>query len=201
MTGERPISRWSRLKREERAVKTKRGGAALKEQETPDATQASLPPERAPKETATDGGKALPSVESLTKDSDFTAFMKPGVPEDVSQAAMRKLWKSDPVFAEIDPLNDGFGDYRNFPLITLKDTIYQVGKGIIDWAAEDEKEAAAAAAAKKSAPAAGTESEEKKTVAQTAEQAAPPMPDGGRDSPADPVGPPSGGVSKKGEST
>ena len=48
----------------------------------------------------------LPSIESLTGDSDFTPFLKKGVPTLLKRAALRKLWSTDPVLANLDGLND-----------------------------------------------------------------------------------------------
>ena len=50
--------------------------------------------------------EALPDVETLTYESDFTTFLRDGVPERLKQAALRKLWLSNPVFANLDGLND-----------------------------------------------------------------------------------------------
>ncbi len=38
---------------------------------------------------------ALPSLESLTIDSDVTAFLRPGVPTPLRQAALRRMWSLD----------------------------------------------------------------------------------------------------------
>ena len=51
----------------------------------------------------------LPAVSSLTNTSDYTVFMKDGVPEDVKIEALRKLWRSDPIFSQSDGLTD-YGD-------------------------------------------------------------------------------------------
>lgn len=48
----------------------------------------------------------LPSIESLTGESDFTPFLKKGVPTLLKRAALRKLWSTDPVLANLDGLND-----------------------------------------------------------------------------------------------
>jgi Protein of unknown function (DUF3306) len=48
----------------------------------------------------------LPDVETLTYDSDFSPFMREGVPEFLKKQALRKLWLSNPVFANLDGLND-----------------------------------------------------------------------------------------------
>jgi hypothetical protein len=53
---------------------------------------------------------ALPSVESLTFDSDFTAFMQAGVDENVRRGALRKLLR-DPRFNVMDGLDVYIDDY------------------------------------------------------------------------------------------
>lgn len=48
----------------------------------------------------------LPDIDSLDGESDFSVFMRDGVPEDLRRLALRKLWASDPVYANLDGLND-----------------------------------------------------------------------------------------------
>ena len=52
----------------------------------------------------------LPPVESLTFESDFSAFMQPKIAEDTKRAALRKLF-SDPSFNVMDGLDIYVGDY------------------------------------------------------------------------------------------
>ncbi|MEE9194622.1 MAG: DUF3306 domain-containing protein, partial [Alphaproteobacteria bacterium] len=52
---------------------------------------------------------------TLDKDSDYSVFMKEGVPEQLKKLALRKLWRSDPVFAVLDGLNDYDEDFRIIP--------------------------------------------------------------------------------------
>ena len=54
----------------------------------------------------------LPAVEDLDAASDYTGFLGQGVPEALAKAALRKLWLSDPVFANLDGLNDYDEDYN-----------------------------------------------------------------------------------------
>ncbi len=68
--------------------------------DTPDATT----PE------AHDGAAALPPIESLTQDSDFSAFMQPKVDEALKRAALKKLF-TDPHFNVMDGLDIYVGDY------------------------------------------------------------------------------------------
>jgi hypothetical protein len=66
---------------------------------TTDAAPAAMP-EAAP----------LPPVDSLTFDSDFSAFMQPKIDEETKRAALRKLF-SDPSFNAMDGLDINEGDY------------------------------------------------------------------------------------------
>jgi hypothetical protein len=54
----------------------------------------------------------LPDVDSLDAESDFTPFMREGVPEEVKNLALRKLWRTDSVFANLDGLNDYDEDFN-----------------------------------------------------------------------------------------
>jgi len=100
------LRRWSRLKSEERS-------------EPPEIVEeaALVPPaggaDTAPAETEPDEAAIadLPDIDSLDKDSDFTVFMRDGVPEALRQRALRKLWLSDPVLANLDGLNDYDDDF------------------------------------------------------------------------------------------
>lgn len=74
----------------------------------------------------------LPDPDSLTKGDDFAAFMARAVPEHLRKRALRRLWRSDPVLACVDGLNDYDDDYLtgstgNGPL----QTSYKVGKGLL----------------------------------------------------------------------
>ena len=107
MTGsdERFPGRWSRLKQEARTP------LPADEPQT-----ANLPvPEGAEppaEDTPTIAAEDLPDVESLDKDSDYTPFMQEGVPEALKKLALRALWRSDPVLANLDGLNDYDEDYK-----------------------------------------------------------------------------------------
>ena len=75
----------------------------------------------------------LPPIDELTFQSDYTVFMKKNVPEALRRAALRKLWKSDPILANLDGLNDYDEDYNLVDTaITAAQTAYKVGKGYLD---------------------------------------------------------------------
>ncbi len=108
------LARWSRLKQQSRQ---------------PTAPEADVPGEPAPELPATE----LPSIETLTAESDFTAFMQPGVPEPLRNAALQKLWRSDPVYANLDGLVEYGEDYAaDFRAATAVATVYRVLQGMPD---------------------------------------------------------------------
>jgi len=47
--------------------------------------------------------KSAIDIEGLTANSDFTIFMKQGVPCDLQTRALRKLWTTDPIFNTVSP--------------------------------------------------------------------------------------------------
>lgn len=142
--------RWARLKAEDR--RRKQGGAAPV---PPPEPRAGLPAVTAPEQAhpaapapavdETPEAPALPPVESLTRESDFTPFLKEGVPEDVKLAALRKLWRSDPAWAGPEVLDLHNLDYTLPAVPDIVRTAYQVGKGFVDAAAEQAEKAEKAA--------------------------------------------------------
>ncbi|MEQ9328968.1 MAG: DUF3306 domain-containing protein [Rhodospirillales bacterium] len=124
------LGRWSRLKQVDREAKAEQPEAAM-EEEVPAAPvpAAADDSERVTAPAEADVGE-LPDIESLTRDSDYTAFMREGVPEDLRNLALRKLWRSDPVFANLDGLNDYDEDFRMVSMAgeVMKST-WKVGSG------------------------------------------------------------------------
>ena len=75
----------------------------------------------------------LPSIDELTAESDYKVFLQKGVPAALTRAALRKLWTSDPVLANLDGLNDYDEVYNAVqPAFTLAQTGYRPGKGYAD---------------------------------------------------------------------
>lgn len=135
-TDEAFLSRWSRLKADEGA----------------DKAVAAVAPETAAPEESTEGGRlteeeivaSLPDIETLEEVSDFTPFLRDGVPELLKRQALRRLWRVNPVFAEIDGLAEYAEDYTEAAsaLAEVK-TAYKVGRGYLDRDSEDEATAEA----------------------------------------------------------
>jgi Protein of unknown function (DUF3306) len=74
----------------------------------------------------------LPVPEMMGKGDDFSGFLKSGVPEFLRRRALRVLWRSNPVLANLDGLNDYDDDFTS-PELTKKiiATGYKVGRGFL----------------------------------------------------------------------
>ncbi len=78
----------------------------------------------------------LPDLDSLTEDTDFTAFLQDGVPEALRRQALRRLWRLNPIFANLDGLNDYYEEYSLLGMVAeIFKTLYKAGKCYLD---EDE---------------------------------------------------------------
>jgi len=150
------VSRWSRLKREARKAPAEPQGDAARQSPARADTPAARP---APPDDAAAGDArgreakdtrpaapfdpaSLPDVESLTFESDYTAFLQEGVPRELRNRALQRLWRSDPVLANLDGLLEYGEDYTGIGTKkTLVRTAYRVGRGMIDRALEKEAEA------------------------------------------------------------
>ncbi len=109
----------------------------------------------------------LPDPDSLSKGDDFTAFMARAVPEHLRRRALRKLWVSNPVLANLDGLVDHGEDYTDAATVMpdMK-TAYQVGKGMMQhvMALAEQAEAAQTAEELPSEPEPVVEAVEELTV-------------------------------------
>jgi len=86
----------------------------------------------------------LPDPNALEPGDDFSVFMRPDVPEKFRKLALRRLWRSNPVLANVDGLNEYDDDYRAEALGQVVKTAYQVGKGMMAHVEEMQRQAEAA---------------------------------------------------------
>ena len=99
--------------------------------------------ERSDEDILTDLG--LPDPDSLRQGDDFTAFMTQAVPDRIRRRALRTLWRSNPVLANLDDLVDYGEDYTDSAMVTGPiRTAYSVGKGMLKHIEEMERQARAA---------------------------------------------------------
>lgn len=102
------LARWSRRKRTravdaaERVNREKDGGAVPSDDSvTPsDDVTSTFDPER------------LPPIESIGPGSDVRAFLAAGVPADLTRAALRRLWASDPKIRDFVGLSENSWDFN-----------------------------------------------------------------------------------------
>jgi hypothetical protein len=135
------LSSWSRRRAavaaEEAALKREADDAVVAEQ------QAELA-EKTDAEILKELG--LPDPDALVLGDNVKAFMVKTVPQHLRKRALRSLWRSNPVLACVDGLNDYDDDYLTGstgqgPIKTG----YQVGKGMLAHLLEMERQAAAPA--------------------------------------------------------
>jgi len=134
------LSRWS-----ERKIAAQRGEVVPEPADEVQPTQEasvepnqSLSAEGAPVD---DEMPVLPPIEELTAESDYTVFLNAKVPEALRRAALRKLWTSDPVLANLDGLNDYDHDYNVIDtVISAAQSAYRAGRGYVEEVEEKLKE-------------------------------------------------------------
>ncbi len=121
---ESTVARWSRRKHETRDV--------IETSDTPKTQEAPASPDQEREKTdQADAVAALPPIDGLTAESDFTPFLDRAVPAELRRLALRKLWLSDPSFGHLDGLNDYDDDFRTLGVGKLVRTAYQVGRGMM----------------------------------------------------------------------
>ena len=122
--GEGFATRWSRRKTQERE-RTQIPDAAPEPDLPSDPADAGAVQEIAPED--------LPDIETLDKESDYTPFLQAGVPDKLRRLAFRKLWLSDPIFGNLDGLNDYDEDYSAIGIVA-KEIVsrYKPGQGMVD---------------------------------------------------------------------
>lgn len=130
------LSRWSRRKlsepeEEDNAGKVAEVDAIPANPEDQEETEE----ERANREAA----EAI-DLEELTYESDFSLFMKTGVPLALRNAAMRKLWTSNPILANVDGLAEYDDNYAD-PALNVFKSAWEAGRGYLKKELEADPEA------------------------------------------------------------
>ncbi len=74
----------------------------------------------------------LPHPDTLQRGDDFSAFLSDAVPERLRRRALRRLWRSDPVLANVDSLVDYGDDFTDgATVIENIRTAYRIGRGML----------------------------------------------------------------------
>jgi hypothetical protein len=98
------IQRWARLKR---ASDTTHDVEAVSANVGTTAAQTEGAPDR-PFDPA-----SLPSLESIAADSDIGAFLQSGVPAELTRAALRRVWASDPAIRDFIGVAENQWDFND----------------------------------------------------------------------------------------
>jgi hypothetical protein len=123
MSDEEFLARWSRRKRE---AKTADGTPPPLEP-----AEALNPAPSGIAETPADAEldiSSLPPIESITGATDITAFLRKGIPTELSRAALRRAWASDPAIRDFIGLAENAWDFN--------DPNAMPGFGPLDYSAE-----------------------------------------------------------------
>jgi hypothetical protein len=84
----------------------------------------------------------LPDPDTLVMGDDFSVFMSKTVPDRIRRRALRILWRSNPVLANVDMLVDYGEDFTDAAMAVENiQTAYQVGKGMLKHVQEMARQA------------------------------------------------------------
>jgi hypothetical protein len=116
MSGEEDfLKRWSRRKREAAEV----AKSEPPEAEAGDAKSSAAPENGVAADKSADKPQAefdpasLPPIESITAVSDITAFLRAGVPVELTRAALRRVWTADPAIRDFVGLAENAWDFTD----------------------------------------------------------------------------------------
>jgi hypothetical protein len=135
------LTRWSRRKREADEAAPETRPIASEEHapaKPPDQDQVSEPSAVEPKATAAKPPEAkppeakppevdlsaLPSLESISATTDIRPFLQPGVPAELTRAALRRAWVADPAIRDFVGLAENAWDF------TAPDTVPGFGSSV-----------------------------------------------------------------------
>ncbi len=132
------LSRWSRRKRAleaETPAARSADNVSAEPVERPPEGQEAAPTAATKDPMLTEADFADVNFEALDFTSDYGRFMRSNVPDAIRNRALRKLWVSDPVLANMDGLHDYFGDYTDaavaIPAGQTLQTAYKFGQGFL----------------------------------------------------------------------
>jgi hypothetical protein len=123
MSDEQFLARWSRRKHEAKVGHDEPApeeAAEAQHSASPDAAVEPIPSEA---ELSN-----LPPIESIDAATDITAFLRKGIPQELSRAALRRAWTADPAIRDFVGLAENAWDFN--------DPNAMPGFGTLDYSAE-----------------------------------------------------------------
>lgn len=83
----------------------------------------------------------LPDPDEMVSTDQIQALLRQAVPQRLKTRALRRLWRLNPVLANVDGLVDYGGDYTDAATVVENlQTAYQVGRGMLKALVQDEEE-------------------------------------------------------------
>ncbi|WFU30089.1 DUF3306 domain-containing protein [Bradyrhizobium brasilense] len=105
MSEDKFLTRWSRRKQEAKANATQPDPAMRDDMQ--------LPPPAVKDDDAEFDLASLPSIDSITSATDITAFLRKGIPQELTRAALRRAWSADPVIRDFVGLAENAWDFND----------------------------------------------------------------------------------------
>ena len=99
------LARWSRRKQEATANATRPAAAMHDEQ--------SAPKPGVKDDEAEFDLSSLPSIDSITSATDIKAFLRNGIPQELTRAALRRAWSTDPTIRDFVGLAENAWDFND----------------------------------------------------------------------------------------
>jgi hypothetical protein len=152
-TPENFLQRWSRRKQAAESRAPDGTEAALQSQTDADADAPESAAEKADVALPTFDPKLLPPIESINAASDVRAFLAPGVPEELTRAALRRAWATDPTIRDFIGLAENQWDFTNpdsipgFGTLEFTDDIRRMVAGLVGGPTEQRSAPQSGAAA------------------------------------------------------
>jgi hypothetical protein len=155
------LHRWSRRKR----AAAPAAPAAPESRPWQEQPAAPPPAPRPPPELPFDVSK-LPPLDSITAETDIRAYLAPGVPAELTRAALRRAWAADPKIRDFVGLSENAWDFNapggvpGFGPLQMTDELRRQVTGMVGRALEPERTQEAAPQAPKAAVAATAQTPE-----------------------------------------
>jgi len=106
MSEDKFLRRWSRRKHEAKASVT------LPETAMHEDVQSAPPPAAKDAESEFDLS-SLPSIDSITSATEIKAFLRQGIPQELTRAALRRAWSADPAIRDFVGLAENAWDFND----------------------------------------------------------------------------------------
>jgi len=98
--------RWARLKQQAKTAPRSESATTDIDSAAPQAG-----PDAAKNEPV--GPASLPSIDAITADTDIIAFLQSGVPAELTRAALRRAWTSDPAICDFIGVAENQWDFND----------------------------------------------------------------------------------------